>query len=39
MKTLGTDVATSTPDQFSAFVKAEVAKWGEAIKRSGVSVD
>jgi tripartite-type tricarboxylate transporter receptor subunit TctC len=37
MKTLGTDVAT--PDQFSAFVKAEVAKWGEAIKRSGVSVD
>ncbi|HEX9465504.1 MAG TPA: tripartite tricarboxylate transporter substrate binding protein [Alphaproteobacteria bacterium] len=39
MKTLGTDVATSTPEQFGAFVQAEVAKWGEAIRRSGVSVD
>lgn len=39
MKTLGTDVATSTPEQFATFVNAEVAKWGEAIKRSGVSVD
>ena len=39
MKALGTDVASSTPEQFSAFVKAEVAKWGEAIRRSGVSVD
>ena len=39
MKSLGTDVASSTPEQFSAFVKAEVKKWGEAVKRAGVSVD
>jgi tripartite-type tricarboxylate transporter receptor subunit TctC len=39
MKAIGTDVATSTPDQFAAFTKAEVAKWGKAIKQAGVSVD
>ncbi len=39
MKTIGTDVASSTPQEFDSFVKAEVAKWGGAIKRAGVSVD
>jgi len=39
MKTIGTDVASSTPEEFSAFVKAEVTKWGGAIQRAGVSVD
>lgn len=39
MKTLGTDVTSSTPEQFGAFVRAEVAKWGDVIKRAGVGLD
>jgi len=39
MKTIGTDVASSTPQEFSGFVKAEVAKWRGAVQRAGVSVD
>ncbi len=38
MKTIGTDVAASTPEQFGAFVHAEVKKWGRAIKQAGVTV-
>jgi tripartite-type tricarboxylate transporter receptor subunit TctC len=38
MKRIGTDVAYSTPDQFGAFEKAEVQKWGKAIKEAGVTV-
>ena len=38
MKRIGTDVAYSTPDQFSAFVKAEVQKWGTAVKQAGVKI-
>ena len=39
MKTIGTDVAASTPEQFGAFVHAEVKKWGQAIKQAGVTVE
>ena len=38
MKTIGTDVASSTPEQFGAFVKSEVEKWGRAVKQAGVTV-
>jgi tripartite-type tricarboxylate transporter receptor subunit TctC len=36
---MGTDAASSTPGEFEAYVKAEIAKWGEAIRRSGARVD
>jgi len=38
MKTIGTDVASSTPEQFGTFVHAEVEKWGRAVKQAGVTV-
>ncbi len=39
MKKIGTDVAASTPEQFSAFVHAEVQKWGKAVKQAGVKIE
>jgi tripartite-type tricarboxylate transporter receptor subunit TctC len=38
MKTIGTDVAADTPEQFGAFVHAEVQKWGRAVTQAGVTV-
>ena len=29
----------STPETFDAFIRAEVAKWGEVVRRSGATVD
>jgi len=29
----------NTPDQFSAFVRDEIAKWGKAAKASGATLD
>jgi len=35
----GGDVAPDTPDQFAAFVRNEIAKWGKAIKDAGAKID
>ena len=32
----GADVATDTPEQFAAYIKSEIAKWGKLIKELGV---
>jgi tripartite-type tricarboxylate transporter receptor subunit TctC len=32
----GTDVRTSTPDEFGAFIKSEIAKWGDVIHKAGL---
>ena len=29
----------STPESFDAFMRAEIAKWGEAVRRSGATVE
>jgi len=34
---LGHDTTTSTPEQFGALIKSEVAKWAKVIKETGVS--
>lgn len=39
MKRIGTDVAASTPQQFSDFVHAEVQKWGKAVQQAGAKVE
>jgi len=42
MQALGTDLVTperTTPDYLERFVAAEIDKWAEPIKASGVSVD
>lgn len=32
---LGVEPVTSTPEQFGAFVKSEIAKWGRVVRQSG----
>ncbi len=32
----GADVASNTPEQFAAYIKTEIAKWGKLIKELGV---
>jgi tripartite-type tricarboxylate transporter receptor subunit TctC len=39
VETLGFDVVSSTPEQFTAQIRAEVAKWGKVIKSAGIKVD
>lgn len=39
LASLGADPLTSTPDQFAAFVKDELAKWAGVVKSSGMKVD
>jgi tripartite-type tricarboxylate transporter receptor subunit TctC len=36
---LGLEVTPSTPDAFTAFLKSEMLKWGNAVKISGAKVD
>jgi tripartite-type tricarboxylate transporter receptor subunit TctC len=35
----GVEVATSSPREFAALVKSELAKWGKVIKDAGIKVD
>ena len=37
--TLGFDIVASTPEQFTAQIKAEVAKWTRVVKDAGVKVE
>lgn len=39
IKNMGTDVASSSPEAFDAFVRKDVANWTEAIQRSGTRVE
>ncbi len=35
----GVEVQTSTPEQFDAFVRSEVARWAKVIKDAGIRAD
>lgn len=35
----GIEAATNTPDEFAAFIRAEIAQWGELVKKTGARVD
>lgn len=35
----GTEPRTSTPEEFAAYIKSEIAKWGEVIGKAGVKAD
>jgi tripartite-type tricarboxylate transporter receptor subunit TctC len=37
LTTLGVDIQGDTPEEFSAYIKAEIPKWAEVIKASGAS--
>ena len=32
---IGLEPITNTPEEFAAYIKAEIVKWGEAVKASG----
>ena len=32
----GTEVRTSTPEEFAAYIKEEIAKWGDVIRKAGL---
>lgn len=36
---LGADAGSMTTDQFTAFIKAEIAKFAEVVKKSGAKID
>ena len=35
----GATVLSGTPDQFTAFLKDEIVKWGKVVKDSGAKVE
>ena len=37
--TLGVEPVESTPEQFATYMRAELAKWGDIIKRSGTKIE
>jgi tripartite-type tricarboxylate transporter receptor subunit TctC len=39
MDDLGADPAHETPEQFGAFIRAELVKWAKVIKDSGATAD
>jgi tripartite-type tricarboxylate transporter receptor subunit TctC len=36
---LGVDIAGNTPDEFAAYIKAEIPKWTAIVKASGATLD
>ena len=32
---IGFEIVGSTPDQFAAYIKSEIKKWGKVVKASG----
>jgi tripartite-type tricarboxylate transporter receptor subunit TctC len=39
MSAEGAEFIGDTPEEFTAFFKSEMAKWGKAVKASGAKVD
>jgi tripartite-type tricarboxylate transporter receptor subunit TctC len=39
LQNVGAEPATSTPDEFADYAKAERARWGEVVKASGVKIE
>jgi tripartite-type tricarboxylate transporter receptor subunit TctC len=35
----GAEPLTSTPDEFAAYLRSEIAKWAKVVKDSGMKVD
>jgi tripartite-type tricarboxylate transporter receptor subunit TctC len=36
---LGTDPLTSTPEEFAAYIRQEIAKWGDVIRKAGLKAE
>ncbi|HSN41763.1 MAG TPA: tripartite tricarboxylate transporter substrate binding protein, partial [Burkholderiales bacterium] len=35
----GAEPTSSTPAEFAAFIKTEIAKWGKVVREAGISAD
>jgi tripartite-type tricarboxylate transporter receptor subunit TctC len=38
-KAMGNEIATSTPEQFDAMIRAEIPKWAEVARRAGIKAE
>jgi tripartite-type tricarboxylate transporter receptor subunit TctC len=36
---IGTDPVTNSPEEFAAYIQAEIAKWGDVIRKAGLKAD
>ena len=36
---LGAEIAASTPQEFGAFIKSEIAKWGKLVRDAGIKAE
>jgi tripartite-type tricarboxylate transporter receptor subunit TctC len=36
---MGTEPLTSTPEEFAAYIKREIAKWGDVIRKAGLRAE
>lgn len=36
---IGTDPVTSSPEEFAAYIQAEIGKWGDVIRKAGLRAD
>ncbi|HEY1288729.1 MAG TPA: tripartite tricarboxylate transporter substrate binding protein [Burkholderiales bacterium] len=39
LATMATDPLTSTPEEFAAYLKREIAKWGEVVRKANLKAD
>jgi tripartite-type tricarboxylate transporter receptor subunit TctC len=39
LENLGVDIVGSTPEEFAAYIKAEIPKWTAIVKASGATLD
>ncbi len=39
LASLATDPATSTPEEFAAYIKQEIAKWAEVVRKAGLKAE
>ncbi len=39
LATLATDPMTSTPEEFAAYLRQEIAKWGDVVRKAGLKAD
>jgi tripartite-type tricarboxylate transporter receptor subunit TctC len=35
----GTDPLTSTPEEFAAYIRQEIAKWGDVVRKANLKAD
>ena len=36
---MGTETMTSTPEEFAAYIRQEIAKWGDVVRKAGLKAD